>query len=188
MSTPTMIVHHQSPTRTAAERNQRDEETGKLADYLRTIPPLNRYLLKQDFEFMALNAFRRCYSAGEHVLIKGSFGDALFIIQEGSCEVTLPTGNKLLGPGDYIGEMSMLKSGERSADVVAGPAGSALIRIDRACMEALFRYHPALLQEFVKTRDTRHQETNAGHPPRAETSPPLWGRARQMLRHYLLPW
>ena len=185
---PTRVLHHQSPARLAEERQQRDDDTTRLAAFLTTIPLLDRHLTRQDFEFMALNAFRRGYAAGEHILIKGIAGDALFIIQEGSCEVATPVGVKQLVPGEYFGEMSLLKSGERSADVVAGPTGSTLIRVDRACMETLFRYYPALIHELAKTRDTRHQESHAGQAIGSAAPPPFLARVGQAARRYLLPW
>jgi CRP-like cAMP-binding protein len=58
--------------------------------------------------------------AGSAVVTEGDFGLALFVIEEGTAEVTrggAPIAS--LGPGDVIGEIAVLSAGRRIASVVA---------------------------------------------------------------------
>lgn len=49
---------------------------------------------------------------------RGHAGTGLFIIEEGTVEVTLPTGGVLeRGPGDFVGELSLLTDTPRTARV-----------------------------------------------------------------------
>jgi hypothetical protein len=60
--------------------------------------------------------------AGERVVRCGEAGDAAYVVVDGIAEVRFPGGQRPaveLGPGDMFGELALLTSGPRSADVVA---------------------------------------------------------------------
>src|SRR5215218_10733522 len=70
--------------------------------------------------------------AGQTIFEYGAPGDSLFIIRSGEVEVFLTddTGNRIVlernGPGDVIGEISLLAPGPRSASAVAASDVEAL--------------------------------------------------------------
>jgi CRP-like cAMP-binding protein len=59
-------------------------------------------------------------SQGKHLVEEGDYSYDLFIIQDGTAEVT-QDGQQLaeLGPGDFFGEMGVLEGTQRNATVVA---------------------------------------------------------------------
>jgi len=65
------------------------------------------------------------FEAGERILRRGREGHMFFVIARGSVSVIVPSGTAgavrigCIGPGQFFGEMAILKGGERSADVVA---------------------------------------------------------------------
>lgn len=185
---PVRSVQVRYQTQIAAERQSQDDQATKLAQFLRSIPALNRHLASHDFDFLGRNAFQRHYQSGESVVLKGTLGDALFIVQDGSCDVLLPGGQKTLGPGEYFGEMGLLRPGSRGADVLAGSKGSTVLRIDRACMELFFRYYPALYQEFELIRETRQKETGVAETPPPAAAEPFNLKLRKAVRAYFVPW
>ena len=59
--------------------------------------------------------------AGARIVTHGDFGYVLYLIEEGEAEVNVDggTASRLLGPGDAFGEIALLVSGRRTAEVVA---------------------------------------------------------------------
>jgi CRP-like cAMP-binding protein len=80
--------------------------------------------------------------AGRVLTAEGDFGHALFAIEQGSAEVSRD-GEVLraLGPGDIFGEVAVLASGRRTADVVSTTPMS-LIAIFKRDVWALERRSP----------------------------------------------
>jgi hypothetical protein len=67
---------------------------------------------------------RRSFKAGETILREGDIGETAFIIHEGRVEITKDIGGRQVplaevGPGDTLGEMSMIDDMPRSATAVA---------------------------------------------------------------------
>ena len=57
---------------------------------------------------------------GAALVTQGDFGHALYAIEEGTAEVSSDgTSLRTLGPGDVFGEIAVLASGRRTADVTA---------------------------------------------------------------------
>lgn len=83
----------------------------------------------------------RVYEDGELIVRKGDEGHEMFVIRSGGAIVRNSGGVDVdrLGKGDFFGEMSLLESLPRDADVVAdGPtrvlvigAGALLVRLRR---------------------------------------------------------
>ncbi len=62
----------------------------------------------------------RLYTKGEAILREGEPGGSMFVIGSGQADVTIAGGLvRTLGPGDFVGEMSLLTGERRTATVVA---------------------------------------------------------------------
>ncbi|MDG4649271.1 glutaminase A [Roseibacterium sp. SDUM158017] len=65
------------------------------------------------------------FEAGERVLTRGDHGQMFFVVARGSVSIMVPAGTadamrvSCIGPGQFFGEMAVLGSGMRSADVIA---------------------------------------------------------------------
>ena len=59
-------------------------------------------------------------AAGERIASEGDFAYEFFVVESGTAEVQR-RGDRLaeLGPGDFFGELGLLVTGRRTADVVA---------------------------------------------------------------------
>lgn len=81
----------------------------------------------------------RTYASGEVVATQGERGDELFVIGQGFVEVALtqpesgsaPRSVVHLGPGQIVGEMSLVDRGPRSATVRALTDGTLLYALGR---------------------------------------------------------
>merc|ERR1711924_591490 len=70
-------------------------------------------------EELATRCARRSFPEGARVISAGEEGDSFFLVVEGECVATSPSGKSLsrLVPGDYFGEMALLFGGTRVANV-----------------------------------------------------------------------
>jgi CRP-like cAMP-binding protein len=63
---------------------------------------------------------QRRFAAGETVIQQGSGAAAFFVIESGEANVLVDgRQQRVLGPGDYFGEMALIDAGTRTASVVA---------------------------------------------------------------------
>ena len=86
--------------------------------------------------------------SGEMLYRAGDPGDALFIIVDGIVRVFLPQGKRsleiaCLGPGDWFGEMALLREEPRTTNVEA-QTGLTLLRLSRDDFRQLIKKHPSL--------------------------------------------
>jgi CRP-like cAMP-binding protein len=83
------------------------------------------------------------FSTGETIVQKGDPGDSLFVVKSGVVEVCNPgDGPPLayLGRGDCFGELALLTSSERTADIRV-PQQAELLVIDRPLFDDLMTNH-----------------------------------------------
>jgi CRP-like cAMP-binding protein len=107
----------------------------------------------------------REFNDGDVIIREGDKGDELFIVLEGKVRVS--RGEQTLthlGPGEHVGEMALIRSVPRSANVIAvGPA--ELIAIRRAdFFEILRREHEVavkMLWQFLGVLADRLDQTNS---------------------------
>ena len=91
----------------------------------------------------------REYEVGEHLILQGSAADYLLVVLSGNAAAQLrdtpgdraPIGQ--FGPGDVIGEMSLITDEPRTADVVAQTPVRALV-LSAAAFHTLASEHPEL--------------------------------------------
>jgi CRP-like cAMP-binding protein len=82
--------------------------------------PILAGLSADDLDTIASVASEVEVEAGRVLTAEGDFGHALFAVEQGSAEVSRD-GEVLraLGPGDIFGEVAVLASGRRTADIVS---------------------------------------------------------------------
>jgi hypothetical protein len=88
-------------------------------ELLRTVPifaPLPAPVLER----LAASATAVLLSAGEIVFAQGDHGDRFYVVESGRAEVVVDGGPpKTLGPGDFFGEIALLRDVPRTATVQA---------------------------------------------------------------------
>ncbi|MCW6512205.1 cyclic nucleotide-binding domain-containing protein [Lichenifustis flavocetrariae] len=120
--------------------------------------------------------------AGEELFHVGDPGDALFIVADGSVEITSETGSPLasLGAGQAFGEMALLSGGLRTATVRAKGA-TDLLRIDRDDFEDMIEADHQLAsaaQRLSHERAIKNLATGGPNPGR-------WARVARSNLHNL---
>jgi len=186
---PIRTVHFKEREELREERAGIEREVNTNREFLRSLPFFKKHLTFKDIDFVAQNAFKRGYFPDEPIVQRGDFGDSLYIIMDGLALVIMPDGRRVeLEAGKYFGEMGLLGGRVRTADVVAGPNGALVIRVDKYCMDVLFRAYPDLLQEFRMLRDVRKEELPVEkREPAARKKNPL-RRAGRLAADFLRPW
>ncbi len=82
--------------------------------------PLLSELTKRDRQRLARTMKERTFPSGREVVVEGRNGVGFFIIANGTAAVSIGERViKMLGPGDYFGEMALLHGGARAATVTA---------------------------------------------------------------------
>ncbi len=129
------------------------------------------------FEEMSLDEMKDFYHLCEHILFdpneviiqQGEAGQGLFIIREGSVQVTkVDNGRDIpiatLGAGNYVGEMSLVDGGPSSARVSAGPEQVKVFKISNDAFETYLYGHDLVAMRvyrtFTKTLVSRLREAN----------------------------
>lgn len=135
--------------------------TGEL---LRRVPFLAA-LDASNREALAAAAKRRRFRRGETIVHKDDPGESLFIIDEGSVRIYLPSpqGTDLtlavLGPGDFFGDMALLDARPRSASAAALQE-TETVALDRGDFTAVIRSQPEAAMAVLAAVAQRLRETN----------------------------
>jgi CRP/FNR family transcriptional regulator, cyclic AMP receptor protein len=125
---------------------------------LRAIP-LFQDLSDADLELMTELAVEKQVPKGTVVMTEGTVGDSLFAITSGRVKVFMGDQDgreiilKILGTGDFFGEMSMIDSQPRSASVSALEASTFQVLSQEAfrqCLERAPRIATVVMQALAK--------------------------------------
>jgi phosphoserine phosphatase RsbU/P len=103
---------------------------------------------------------------GEILFREGEIGEHFYVLTEGELEILLGIGTEeelllnMLGPGEYLGEMSLvLPGGERTATARAREK-AVLLSMSRDEFTALLEQHPVLVKSLVRVLSERLGSTN----------------------------
>jgi CRP/FNR family cyclic AMP-dependent transcriptional regulator len=105
-------------------------------------------------------------SAGQTLFVAGDEGDGCYRVEEGLLKVSVvaPNGEErifaILGPGSFIGELSMIDGAPRSASVCA-LHDSRLSFVSRAAFEAHCQSNPEVYRHIMTLLARRLRDTNA---------------------------
>lgn len=118
-------------------------------DLLQDIP-IFRYLSRRHLDMVARNADEMTVDAGYMLTQEGRLGHELFVIVEGSAKVTRQDMElATFGPGDFVGELSLLDNEPGSATVTALTPMSLLVIGEREFHSLLLKL-PALTLEVLR--------------------------------------
>ncbi|HMD57166.1 MAG TPA: cyclic nucleotide-binding domain-containing protein [Solirubrobacteraceae bacterium] len=93
--------------------------SGASTDVLQRVP-LFADLDEDELKRIASVFKERRFSDGETIIQQGSGAAAFFVIDSGEATVFVDGNEKrVLGPGDYFGEMALIDAGSRTATVIA---------------------------------------------------------------------
>jgi CRP/FNR family cyclic AMP-dependent transcriptional regulator len=118
-----------------------------------------------DREALATAAKRRRFRRGEVIFHKDDPGESLFIIDEGSVRIYLPSPQgadltlAVLGPGDFFGDLALLDGRPRSASAAALPEAET-VALNRADFTSVIRSRPEAAMVVVAAVAERLRETN----------------------------
>ncbi|MBE3067913.1 MAG: SpoIIE family protein phosphatase [Chloroflexi bacterium] len=105
--------------------------------------------------------------AGEVLFREDEKGESLFLVLEGQLEVLLGFGKPdekvmaVLGPGEFIGEMSLLIPGRARTASIRATGAAQLWMMTRADFDALLLRQPKLADTMVRTLTRRLDATNS---------------------------
>lgn len=89
---------------------------------------------------------------GGHVITEGAADSGLRVVLEGSATVVVGGEERgRIGPGDYVGELSMIDGAPRSATVTAGPAGVETFALSPMAFMPLVRGDADIAVALLKT-------------------------------------
>ena len=117
--------------------------------------PFFTQLSDRELDVVRAVATEKSYPKNAVVLTEGEMGDSLYMIQSGKVKVFIGDEDgreiilKLLGPGDFFGEMSMIDKQPRSASVTTADACTFLVLTHSAferCVEQAPRIAAMVMQ------------------------------------------
>ncbi len=113
-------------------------------------------------------AFEKKYPVGSTLFVEGMNGEVLYIIKKGKVDICKKTekGEMViasLGPGEFLGELSIIDEGKRSASARV-MEDSELIVITKKCFHDMIQGDPTitvkLLMHFLKVNAQRLRNTD----------------------------
>ncbi len=147
--------------------------------------PLFKGMPREQMEQTLSHARLRKFKSGEAILHQDDPGETFYVILEGTVKVSafLSDGSEvfiaLLAAGDTFGEMSMIDSSHRSADVVTQEA-STLLSMDRSIFNSLLDTSPHFTRNLLRLLARRIRLANVRI--QAHCTQDVFGRvARQLV-------
>jgi CRP-like cAMP-binding protein len=90
-----------------------------VTDLLKQVP-LFSDLDKRELNHIANAMKQRTFHVGQEIAVEGESAVGFFVIEDGQANVTVKgEQRRMLGPGDYFGEIALIAQGARTATVTA---------------------------------------------------------------------
>ena len=157
-----VLLTEQSDERAAGLRRT-DLARRRLAlDRVEVLRPLG----DEDRDTLAGRLHFAPFARGEMLTRQGEPGDWLYLITAGEVSVRVAVDGGLeqevarLGPGDFVGEMSLMTGERRSATVVAS-TGVECYRLDKEAFQDVLRQRPAIAEPVAEVLARRRVELTA---------------------------
>jgi CRP-like cAMP-binding protein len=109
--------------------------------------------------------YGRKVEAGERLFSAGDPGEEMYVIRSGSVRVYVEAAGiektlAILGPGEFVGEMSVLNSKPRNADAVMHEAGELLV-IKGRVLEEMIVHNTEIALRLIKRLAKRLETTDS---------------------------
>lgn len=99
---------------------------------------------------------------GAAVITEGSPDSGLRVVLDGSASVSVAGNDRgTVGPGDYVGEISMIDGEPRSASLAAGPEGVTTFALSSMAFTPILRKYPEIAEALLKTLCLRLRKVEA---------------------------
>lgn len=139
----------------------KQKDTGEIVSILQEIKIFSP-LTKQEIVKLAEKFILGYFAKGEKLIKEGEEGRTFFIIKEGTVSVNALVEDKMkkvkiLGRGDFFGEMSLLTGEKRNATVLAEEETEVLI-LDRDDFALILKRKPAIADAISKILVQRKEE------------------------------
>ena len=137
---------------------------GERTQTLKAVPFFTQ-LSEHELDVVRAIATEKNYPKNAVVLTEGEMGDSLFMIQSGKVKVFIgdPDGRemilKILGPGDFFGEMSMIDKQPRSASVTT-LEGCTFLVMTHAAFEKCIEQAPRIANMVMRILAQRMREAD----------------------------
>jgi CRP/FNR family cyclic AMP-dependent transcriptional regulator len=137
---------------------------GERTQTLKAVPFVSQ-LNDHELAVVRAGATEKSYPKNAGVLTEGEMGDSLFMIQSGKVKVFIGDEDgreiilKILGPGDFFGEMSMIDKQPRSASVTTIEPASFLV-LSHAAFERCVEEAPRIANMVMRVLATRVREAD----------------------------
>jgi signal transduction histidine kinase len=124
-----------------------------------------RSLKPAEQEALRKIALERNYSAGQQIFKEGDSGDGIYVVKDGSVEISLPLSQNVrrvfakLGPGEIFGEMAVVELKPRSATATAA-TNTQVYFIPRNELLGMLEDSPTLSLELLREISQRLREFN----------------------------
>ncbi|WP_421725904.1 cyclic nucleotide-binding domain-containing protein [Bauldia sp.] len=130
---------------------------------LARVPLFAESLDSRQLDYLATQCKPVVYPNGAVVMAEGDFGDAMYVIVDGTVRVTFQDRHggeqrvAQLGAGDVVGEMSLLTGMRRTATATTKGEVAAL-EIGKVTFEEMFARRPELIDRFSAVLAGRQAE------------------------------
>jgi small-conductance mechanosensitive channel/CRP-like cAMP-binding protein len=157
-----VLLTEQSSERTAELERSDLARRRRALEQVEILRPLG----DDDRDALAARLVYAPFARGERLTRQGDAGDWLYLITAGEVSVRVAATEGLeqevahLGPGDFVGEMSLMTGERRSATVVA-TSGVECYRLDKAAFQDVLRQRPAVAEPVAELLARRRVELGA---------------------------
>ena len=130
------------------------------AAILKATPFFTQVLDEREIDMLASRARFLSYPAGATPIEEDGPGHSMFVIVKGRVRVTVAGEAETvatLGPGDIVGEMSLLTGARRSATVTATEPVE-VIEVNKQALAHVLAQSPTLVARFVEMLTRRQRE------------------------------
>jgi len=137
---------------------------GERSTALKAVPFFT-HLTEHELDVVRSVATEKQYPKNAIVLTEGEMGDSLFMIQSGKVKVFIGDQDgremilKILGPGDFFGEMSMIDKQPRSASVTTLESSTFLV-MSHAAFEKCIEQVPRIATVVMRILAQRVREAD----------------------------
>ncbi len=127
--------------------------------------PLFKGLTPEQMAQVSGRLYARVFAAGANIITAEQPGEVVYLIRSGAVKIHIEQQDgtdvilAILGPGDIVGEMSLIDSAGRSASVVTLEE-SRLIWMSGGTFQELLRTTPVIAQNLVRVLSARVRQAN----------------------------